>query len=334
MYIVDSYSIAVMLCVVTMLCWGSWANTQKLASKEWSFPLFYWDYTLGVILLSLVFGLTLGSIGSSGQAFIPNLLNAAPKAILYALLGGVIFNIANLLLVAAIEIAGMAIAFPIGIGLALVLGVFNNYLPNPEDYNTLYLFSGVGLVTLAIIINALAYKKVSQGSKSTKGIILSLVAGLLMSFFYRFVADSMSPDLMNIAQGTFTPYAAVFVFSIGIFISNFLFNFYFMKKPVSGAPVSYKMYFTQGTWKLHLVGILGGVIWNLGMMLSIMAGDVAGYAISYGLGQGATLVAAIWGVFVWKEFRNAPQGTSNLLVIMFASFIAGLALIILANGAK
>ncbi|HSO85864.1 MAG TPA: GRP family sugar transporter [Draconibacterium sp.] len=334
MYIVDSYSVAVLLCVVTMLCWGSWANTQKLASKEWSFPLFYWDYTLGVILLSVVFGLTLGSSGSGGQAFIPNLLNAAPKAILYALLGGVIFNVANLLLVAAIEIAGMAIAFPIGIGLALVLGVFNNYLPNPEDYNTLYLFSGVGLVTMAIIINALAYKKVSQGSKSTKGIILSLVAGLLMSFFYRFVADSMSPDLVNIVQGTFTPYAAVFVFAIGIFISNFLFNFYFMKKPVSGAPVSYKMYLTQGTAKLHLVGILGGVIWSLGMMLSIMAGDVAGYAISYGLGQGATLVAAIWGVFVWKEFRNAPKGTSNLLVIMFASFIAGLALIILASGAK
>ena len=140
MYIVDSYSLAVVFCIITMLCWGSWANTQKLASKEWSFPLFYWDYTLGVILLSLAFGLTLGSSGSSGQAFIPNLLNAAPKAILFALLGGVIFNIANLLLVAAIEIAGMAIAFPIGIGLALVLGVFNNYLPNPDDYNTLYLF--------------------------------------------------------------------------------------------------------------------------------------------------------------------------------------------------
>lgn len=334
MYIVDSYSLAVVFCIITMLCWGSWANTQKLASKEWSFPLFYWDYTLGVILLSLVFGITLGSSGSSGQAFIPNLLNAAPKAILYALLGGVIFNIANLLLVAAIEIAGMAIAFPIGIGLALVLGVFNNYLPNPSDYNTLYLFLGVGLVTLAIIINALAYKKVSQGSKSTKGIILSLVAGLLMSFFYRFVADSMSKDLIQIEAGTFTPYAAVFVFSIGIFVSNFLFNFYFMKKPVSGTPVTYKMYFTQGTSKLHLVGILGGVIWSLGMMLSIMAGDIAGYAISYGLGQGATLVAAIWGVFVWKEFRNAPKGTSNLLIVMFASFIAGLILIIFANSAK
>lgn len=331
MYIVNSYPVAVIFCIVTMLCWGSWANTQKLASKEWSFPLFYWDYTLGIILLSLVFGLTLGSSGSSGQSFVANLMNAAPDAILFALLGGVIFNIANLLLVAAIEIAGMAIAFPIGIGLALVLGVFNNYLPNPEDYNSLFLFLGVGLVTLAIVINALAYKKVTQGSKSTKGILLSLVAGLLMSFFYRFVAKSMSTDLVNIQEGTFTPYTAVFVFSIGIFISNFLFNYYFMRKPVAGFPVSYKSYFLEGSAKLHLVGVLGGIIWNLGMMLSIMAGDVAGYAISYGLGQGATLVAAIWGVFVWKEFKNAPKGTSNLLLIMFLSFISGLVLIILAN---
>lgn len=331
MYIVNSYPIAVVFCVVTMLCWGSWANTQKLASKEWSFPLFYWDYTLGVILLSLLFGFTLGSSGSSGQAFLPNLLNAAPKAIFLALLGGIVFNIANLLLVAAIEIAGMAIAFPIGIGLALVLGVFNNYLPNPEAYHALYLFLGVGLVTLAIVMNALAYKKVTQGSKSTKGIVISLIAGLLMSFFYRFVADSMSPDLVNIAPGTFTPYAAVFVFSMGIFLSNFLFNVYFMKKPVTGNPVTFKMYFQQGSPKLHAVGILGGIIWSLGMMVNIMAGDIAGYAISYGLGQGATLVAAIWGVFVWREFAGAPKGTNKLLAAMFVFFIVGLSLIIIAR---
>lgn len=331
MYIVNSYPIAVLLCVVTMLCWGSWANTQKLASKEWSFPLFYWDYTFGIIILSLIFGFTLGSSGENGQAFIPNLLQAAPKAFLLALLGGVIFNIANLLLVAAIEIAGMAIAFPIGIGLALVLGVFNNYLPNPDEYNAFYLFLGVGLVTLAIIINALAYKKVTQGSKSTKGILLSLIAGLLMSFFYRFVADSMSASLSEIEVGTFTPYAAVFVFSIGIFISNFLFNTYFMKKPISGSPVTFGMYFKNGTPKLHFVGIIGGMIWSLGMMLSIMAGEVAGYAISYGLGQGATLVAAIWGVFVWREFAGAPKGTNKLLAAMFAFFVVGLSLIIIAR---
>ena len=331
MYIVDSYPVAVLFCIVTMMCWGSWANTQKLAYKEWGFPLFYWDYTLGVIILSLIFGLTIGSMGANGEAFLPNLLNASSGAFLYALLGGVIFNIANLLLVAAIEIAGMSIAFPIGIGLALVLGVFNNYLPNPEEYNTFYLFLGVALVTIAIIINAMAYKNVSKGSKSTKGILVSLVAGILMSFFYRFVADSMSTDLVNITPGTFTPYSAVFVFSVGIFISNFIFNYYFMRKPVSGNPVTFRMYFQQGTPKLHLVGVLGGMIWSLGMMLSIMSGDVAGYAISYGLGQGATLVAAIWGVFVWKEFSGAPKRTNLMLAAMFAFFIIGLALIILAR---
>ncbi len=331
MFIVNSYPLAVLLCIVTMMCWGSWANTQKLASREWSFPLFYWDYTLGIIILSLLFGFTLGSRGEAGQSFIPNLVQAAPRAILLALLGGVIFNIANLLLVAAIDIAGMSIAFPIGIGLALVLGVFANYLPAPEDYNSLYLFLGVGLVALAIVINALAYKRITSGVKSTRGILLSLVAGILMSFFYRFVADSMSPDMVSIVPGTFTPYSAVFVFSIGIFISNFVFNYYFMRKPVSGDAVSFKMYFKQGSPKLHLVGIIGGVIWSLGMMLSIMAGDVAGYAISYGLGQGATMVAAIWGVFVWKEFKNAPKGTNVMLAFMFVSFIAGLVLIILAN---
>jgi len=333
MYIVDSYLLAVTLCFVTMLCWGSWANTQKLASKEWGFPLFYWDYTLGIILLTLVFGFTLGSNGEQGEAFIPNLMNAAPKAILLALLGGVVFNIANLLLVAAIDITGMAIAFPIGIGLALVLGVFNNYLPNPEAYNTIFLFLGVALVTLAIIINSMAYKKVSKGGKSTKGIILSLSAGILMSFFYRFVADSMSGNMSIIDQGTFTPYSAVFVFSIGILLSNFVFNTWFMKRPVSGSPVTFSMYFKQGTPKLHLVGVLGGVIWSIGMMLSIMAGDKAGYAISYGLGQGATLIAAIWGVFIWKEFKGAPKGTSKLLAIMFLSFVGGLVFIILANKA-
>lgn len=331
MYIIESYPIAVLMSIITMMCWGSWANTQKLASKEWSFPLFYWDYTLGIILLTLIFGFTLGSTGDSGQAFWQNLMQAAPKATLWALLGGVVFNIANLLLVAAIDIAGMAIAFPIGIGIALVLGVFNNYVPNPAAYNSMYLFAGVGMVTLAIILNATAYKKVSQNGKSTRGIVISMIAGVLMSFFYRFVADSMSTDLVQIETGKFTPYAAVFVFSLGIFLSSFVFNYYFMKRPVSGQPVTFQVYFKQGSPKLHTVGILGGMIWALGMMLSIMAGDKAGYAISYGLGQGATLVAAIWGVFVWKEFKDAPKGTHVLIVLMFVCFVAGLALIIISK---
>ena len=215
MFVIDNYTLAVFLCIITMLCWGSWANTQKLASKKWGFPLFYWDYTLGVVLLSLVFGLTLGSTGDTGQAFLPNLGEASLNAIFYAILGGVVFNIANLLLVAAIDIAGMAIAFPIGIGIALVLGVIVNYSASPVG-DPFLLFTGVGLVTLAIIVDALVYKRISRGATTTKGIAISLAAGVLMGFFYRFVAVSMSEDFTNPTKGLLTPYTAVFVFSIGI----------------------------------------------------------------------------------------------------------------------
>jgi glucose uptake protein len=314
-----------------MICWGSWANTQKLASKEWGFPLFYWDYTLGVIVLSLLFGLTLGSSGPEGQPFIANLRQASTNAITLALFGGVVFNLANLLLVAAIDIAGMAIAFPVGIGIALVLGVIVNYIASPLGNATL-LFIGVLLVTIAIVLDAMAYRKVSGGSATTKGILISITAGVLMGFFYRFVAASMSADFAAPITGLLTPYTAVFIFSTGIFISNFIFNTFFMYRPINGGKaVSYADYFKMGTPKLHLIGLLGGAIWCLGMLLNIIAAGKAGFAISYGLGQGATLVAAIWGVFVWREFKNAPKKVNTNIALMFVSFVAGLAIIIISR---
>lgn len=330
MFLIDNYPLAVIFCIITMLCWGSWANTQKLASKKWGFPLFYWDYTFGIILLSLAFGLTLGSSGDSGQAFLPNLGEASLNAIFYALLGGVVFNIANLLLVAAIDIAGMAIAFPIGIGIALVLGVIINYVASPVG-DPVLLFVGVGLVTLAIVVDALAYKRISDGSATKKGILISLAAGILMGFFYRFVAASMSEDFSNPTTGLLTPYTAVFVFSIGIFISNFIFNTFFMYKPINGEKVTYKDYFKLGSPKLHIIGVLGGAIWCIGMLFNMIAAGEAGFAISYGLGQGATMVAAIWGIFIWKEFKDAPKGTNILLGMMFLLFATGLSLIIMAK---
>jgi glucose uptake protein len=330
MFIVGSYPLAVILCVITMICWGSWANTQKLAEKRWSFPLFYWDYTLGLIALSLAFGLTLGSQGEAGQSFGENLSTASWNALLSAFTGGVVFNIANLLLVAAIAIAGMSIAFPIGIGIALVLGVIVNYVATPLG-DPVLLFAGVGLVSLAIVLDALAYRKISSGSATAKGIGISLAAGILMGFFFRFVAASMSDDFANPQPGLLTPYTAVFVFSIGVFLSSFVFNSYFMYRPVEGEKVTYGDYFSRGTPRLHLVGILGGVIWCVGMSFSLIASEKAGYAISYGLGQGATLIAAIWGVFIWKEFKGAPKGTNGLLGLMFLCFVLGLGLIIYAR---
>ncbi len=331
MFVVHSYSLAIVFCFVTMLCWGSWANTRKLASKEWRFELFYWDYSIGVLLLTLALGLTLGSFGDEGHSFAMDLAQASGASIRSALIGGAVFNIANILLVAAIEIAGMAVAFPVGIGLALVIGVITNYVATPVG-NLSLLAPGVMLVTLAIILDAVAYRRLQGGatSVSTKGLVLSVACGVLMGTFYRFVAAAMYADPLLAEPGKMGSYAAVFVFAVGIFLSNFVWNTLVMKKPFVGAPVGFSDYF-KGSFSTHLTGILGGAIWGLGMSLNMIASGRAGFAISYGLGQGATMVAAFWGVFIWREFRHAPKGTSGLITAMFACFLSGLALIVLAR---
>jgi glucose uptake protein len=331
MFVLDSYFPAVVFCFITMLCWGSWANTQKLAGKEWRFELFYWDYAIGVLLLSALFGFTLGSIGSVGRPFVQDIGQADLANILYAILGGIIFNAANILLVAAIAIAGMSVAFPVGIGLALVVGVIVNYVATPLG-DPLILFTGVALVVVAIITDAVIYKRLPGQVKglTTRGLVLSVACGILMGFFYRFVAQSMSADFVNMEPGKLSPYSAVFFLAVGLLASNLVFNTLIMKRPFVGAPVTMGDYF-QGGIRVHTVGILGGIIWCVGTSLSIIASGQAGYAISYGLGQGATMVAALWGVFVWKEFKEAPPGTNKLIAIMFACFVVGLGLIIAAR---
>jgi glucose uptake protein len=329
MVVVELYAVAVVMCFITMLCWGSWANTQKLASKEWRFQLFYWDYAIGVLLLALILAFTMGSIGSAGRSFLTDLGQADSSALWSAFIGGVVFNLANILIVAAIDIAGMAVAFPVGIGLALVIGVVSNYIATPLGNPTL-LFLGVAGITLAIIVDAVAYKRLPSDGRKTpvKGIVISIVGGILMGFFYRFVASSMALDFASPEAGKLTPYTAVVIFSLGLLASNFIWNSLIMVKPFVGEPVPFGDYFTKGSLKLHMIGILGGMIWSVGMSFSIIASGAAGFPISYGLGQGATMVGAFWGVFIWKEFKAAPPGTNKLLTVMFLSFIVGLALII------
>jgi len=330
MFVVHSYPLAVVFCVLTMCCWGSWANSRRLAGKDWRFELFYWDYSLGVLLLTLVSGLSLGSTGIEGRAFISDLSQASAGSIQSALLGGAIFNLANILLVAAIEVAGMAVAFPVGIGLALLIGVIVNYVAAPVGNGAL-LTSGVLLITLAIVLDAVAYRRLSGAAGVTiKGLLLSVASGVFMGMFYRFVAAAMYADVAHADSGKMGCYAAVFIFAVGVFLSSFVWNTLAMKKPFVGPPVGFADYF-RGSFNAHLTGILGGAIWGIGMSLNLIASGRAGFAISYGLGQGATMVAAFWGVFIWKEFRRAPQGTSKLLAAMFACFLSGLVLIVLAR---
>lgn len=320
MFLPQSYETALLFMVGSMLCWGSWANSMKLC-PGYRFQLFYWDYIVGLIVGILFWGLTLGSVGA-GPHFLSDVAAAPAASILLAMLSGAVFNIANLLLVAAIAIAGMAVAFPIGIGLALVVGALSSYIITPQG-NPLFLFGGICLVVIAIVCDSLAYRARETGRRgsNTRGIVISLVCGLLMGSFYPLVSKAMA---VRSAPG---PYAIALFFVIGTALCSLPINFLFMKKPIdSELPVDFSG-FTAAPFSWHLAGILGGAIWVTGATLNFAASTVhfVGPAISYSIGQGATMISAFWGVFVWREFRSPTALVRNLLIAMFACFIAGLA---------
>lgn len=333
MIVVTNYPLAVLFTVMAMVCWGSWANTQKLVQGTWRFELFYWDMVIGILLLSIVAAFTVGSLGDMGRTFLNDLAQAKAGSILSAMLGGLVWNLGNLLLVAAIAVAGMSVGFPIGGGIAWVLGIIVNYIlivmdKGRSEDNTFLLFSGVGVIIIAIILSMKAYQRLASEQKkpSLKGILLSIFAGLLIAFFYGLVVNSLSNEFVAGGTGTLTPFTAVFFFAVGVFISTFIFNPIFMTRPVQGEPVKISAYW-KGSIQTHLVGVLGGSIWMLGMILSFMAAGSAGPAISYALSNAAPVVAILWGVLVWKEFAEAPKGTNRLLVIMFIAYLIGLILI-------
>jgi len=352
MVLPTTYGITLLLTLVSMICWGSWANAQKLTGR-WRFELFYYDYTFGVLLAAVVAAFTFGTMGSE-MTFADNLAISGKTNYAYGFGAGVIFNLANMLLVAAIAVAGLSVAFPIGIGIALVVGCVSNYIINPQG-NPVLLFSGVALVLVAIILDALAYRahaKTRQAAAealtpepiakrgrrpiyvkkaaatSTKGIVLSIVSGVLMGSFYPLV------ELGKRGDTGLGPYSIGLIFAFGVFLSTFVFNIYFLNLPVIGEPIGMIQYF-KGTSKQHLLGIAGGVIWCVGMLANYVAASApkevqAGPAVSYAIGQGATMVSALWGVFVWKEFAGASARARNLLIMMFVFFAAGLILVSIA----
>jgi glucose uptake protein len=329
MYQPEAYAAALLFMIVSMICWGSWANTMKL-TPGFAFPLFYWDYLIGIVLGTLIWGFTLGSSGGVGLPFVANIRSADGRHVLYALLAGIVFNIANLLLVAAIEIAGLAVAFPIGIGLALVVGSLMNYLISPKG-NPFLLFGGIALVVMAIIFDAMAYKRreLEKQTFSARGIKISIVCGILMGSFYPVAVEATKGDA---ALG---PYALAFFFCVGAVLCALPLNFYFMRKPLTGAaPVTMQQFFATKS-SFHAWAVIGGLIWCTGTTFNFVASfashaKLVGPAVSLALGQGATMVSAIWGVFIWKEFAKAPAESRRFIPLMFIFFLMGLTAIAVA----
>jgi glucose uptake protein len=326
MYQPETYAAALGWMIVSMLCWGSWANTVKIC-PGYRFQLFYWDYIVGLIVAALMWGVSFGSLGSGGRSFFPDLLHADKAHILLAMLGGMIFNVANLLLVAAIDLAGLAVAFPVGIGLALVIGAVSSYLLEPKG-NPFLLFGGIALVVAAIVLDAMAYRlrEREKASPGWRGVILSLVSGVLMGSFYPFVSKAMA--------GTDPPgpYATTMFFVLGVALSAIPVNLTLMRWPLDKAEPASIRGFVEAPGRWHLWGAIGGAIWCTGAVLNFVAAraHAVGPAVSYSIGQGATMVSACWGVFFWREFATAPTRARAILPWMFLFFMAGLTSVALA----
>jgi glucose uptake protein len=337
MILVHNYGLAVFFFVISMICWGSWANTQKLAARTWRFELFYWDLTLGLLLTATLAAFTLGSMGNEGRGFLEDIAQADANSIFNAMLGGAVWNLGNILLVAAIAVAGMSVGFPIGGGIAWILGIIVNLIlvirdKGAPEGNVVLLLSGVVVIIAAIYLSMLSYRRLAREQKkpSAKGILLSVAAGVLIAFFYGLVVKSLDNGFVSGGAGNLTPFTGVFFFAVGITVTTPIFNPIFMRFPVEGERVKMKEYF-RGNLGTHMTGILGGLIWMTGMVVSFMSAGASNPAISYALSNAAPVVAILWGVFIWKEFKGAPKGTNAILSSMFILFLIGLVLITMSN---
>ncbi len=340
MVLVHNFTLVLLCCIYCCICWGSWANTQKLVQKkDWSFPLFYWDYIFGFFLTAVIGAFTLGSLGSEGESFVENFKTMDWTSVGWAMLGGIVWNAANIFLTAANAIAGMAVGFPIGGGLGWIGGVVFNYLlvvlaGQKYPGNEVLLWVGLVIAVAAILFCAKAYSNLTTSQHRTpkSGIVMAVISGIGLMFFYGLVVKSISPEYVSGGTGTLTPYSAVFFFALGVLISTPIVNGLAMAHPVEGGrKVTMKDYFTKGDTKTHLIGLLGGFIWMSGMVISFMGSGGGNPAVNYALSNASPVVAMIWGVLIWKEFKGAPKGTNKLLFAMFFLFVAALVLISMAN---
>jgi glucose uptake protein len=325
MFTPSSLTIALLMMITSAVCWGSWANTYK-GVKGYRFELFYWDYAVGIFLISVVLALTMGSSGHDASSFLNNVHAADTTNIVNAMIGGALFNLANLLLVASIDIAGLAVAFPISIGIALVVGTVLSYILQPRG-NAGLLAAGVACAFLAVVFDGKAYGSLSTAGRSVsrKSIVTCIISGVLMGLWAPFMTHAMTRG------NSLGPYSAAVFLTLGALLSCFIWNIYFMKHPLVGEPVRFGEFF-RGPAAGHLLGVVGGCIWGVGTVFNLVAASFTGVAISYAIGQSAPMVAALWGIFAWKEFAGSGQRAKMFVVLMFVFYGLAIFLVARSNG--
>jgi glucose uptake protein len=340
MILPGSFAAVLILLIAGMLGWGVWANTFKATGGKWRFELFYFDFAIGVLLVATLLALTAGSLGFDGFSFADDLRLAGKRQELFGFLGGVVFNLGNMLLLAAVSLTGLAVAFPAAMGFALIVAGAWNYALNPGGNGAL-LIVGAAVVAGAIVFDVLAFKtaaaarlkaqieagalKSRKRKTSMKGVFLGLAGGLLLGSFGPLI------QMGRVGENGLGPYSIGFIFSIGVLFSTFVFNLFFMNLPVQGEPVDIGEYFNAKAGR-HVLGALGGIVWYIGMIASLVASRVEGAAhvstsLSYGLGQSGMVIAALCGLYFWREYPGADTAVKLRLGLMFLLLLAGIGLL-------
>jgi len=317
LYIPQTFSSALLLIVISMLCWGSWPNFSK-AVPAWRIEYFYLDYIIGGVFTAIVLAATMGSSGWMGCDFIRRLHEAGTREMVSAFLGGLVWSFGNILMVNAIAIAGLAVAFPVTSALGIILGVGIGYLAQPIG-NPGWLLAAVIVLTAAAFTNAAAYRNLGQssGSKSkTKGIVLSLAAGVLVGIFPPLVGRAISgPHALD-------SYNVSIFFTLGALLAALIALPILLAKPLVGTVGSARGYL-QGKPIWHLAGLIAGTVWCIGTVANFVSAGVVGVAVSWGIGNGAPVIGALWGIFLWKEFKNGGSKAKSLIALSMALYLAG-----------
>jgi glucose uptake protein len=341
MILPQTYAVTIFLMVFSMLCLGSWAVTYK--ASGWRFELYYFDFSFGLLVAAAILAFTVGSMGFDGFTFLDDMLHAGKRQWFYAFTAGMVFNLANMLLMAAIAVAGMTVAFPISAGLALIAGVVIGRFQKAAG-NPLMAFAGCVLIFAAILAAGAAYRFINEirheakaragKAKSTKrpvavkGVLIAVLSGALMAGCYPLLAKAKE------GEAGLGPYSVAMIFAGGVFLSTFVFNLFFMNLPIEGEPVDFMEYF-QSSPRAHGLALLGGVIWCLGTVAMFVAASAENVRIvpslTYGLSQAPALIAVLWGTLVWREFKDGDARTKSIVGLMFILFTVGVTLVSLAQ---
>ena len=342
MILPQSSSAVLFLMILSLLCLGSWATCYKFAGK-WRFELFYFDFAIGLLIAAVIYAVTVGNFGYDGFNFVDDLQHAGKRQWMFGFLAGMIFNLGNMLLLGAVSVSGLAVAFPMTMGFALLLGTGLGIAGRPAG-NTLLLGLGCALILTSTVVNAVLYRikavadhealarsglaKSTRRPSPLKGIILAALAGILMGSFMPLLDKSRVGDL------GLGPYSLGAIFAFGVFFSSPVFNIFFMNLPVEGNPVDFGSYF-KGRIQQHGLGLASGVIWFTGILAALVASSVpdplqTSPLTRYMLAQGAPVLAALWGIVVFHEFKTSDVRVKALGALMLVLFLCGLAMIGLA----